>query len=181
MRDIKNRYPDRTIETWFQDEARVGQHGRLTRIWGEKGKRIRLLKDMEFESTYIFGAICPERDTGEAIVLNRVSKKAMQKHIDTVSDRIPSKHHAVMIMDNAPWHKGLKLPDNITIIYLPPYSPELNAHENIWEYLKNAYLSNRVFKSFDHLTDACCEAWNRLIGEAGRIRSVGMREWAYIN
>ncbi len=157
---------------WFQDEARVGQQGRLTRVWGEKGKRLRIPKDMRFEYSYIYGAICPERDIGEAIVINSIGKEAMQHHLEAVSRRIPEGRHAVMVMDKAPWHRSLKVPQNITIIHLPSYSPELNPHENVWEFLKNNYLSNTIFDSLDHVVQACCNAWNALCNEPERIRSI---------
>ena len=174
-------HPDKRLEIWFQDEARVGQQGRLTRIWGQKGKRDRIRKDMRFEYTYIYGAICPERDTGEALVIKQVSKKAMQGHLKMISDVIPSDRHAVLVMDRAPWHRSLQPPENISIIYLPSYSPELNPHENIWEYLKNNYLSNRVFENAQHIVEACCGAWNKLVNEVGRIRSIATRKWTSIN
>ena len=162
LESIQEDYPDKRLEVWLQDEARVGQHGRLTRTWGERGKRIRIPKDMRFAYTYIYGAICPERDVGEAIVIDQVSKEAMEQHLRTVSYTIPNDRHAVMLMDKAPWHKSLKVPTNITIVYLPSYSPELNACENIWEYLKNNFLSNCVFNTMEDIMDACCNAWMKL-------------------
>jgi hypothetical protein len=125
------------VEVWFQDEARIGQQGRLTRVWGEKGKRQRIPKDMRFDYTYIYGAVCSERDIGEAIVIPQGGKEAMQKHLEAISDRIPKDRHGVIVMDRAPWHRSLKVPPNMTIIHLPSYSPELNPQENIGAYLKN--------------------------------------------
>jgi len=169
------------IEVWFQDEARVGQQGRLTRVWSKKGDRLRMHKDMRFEYTYIYGAICPERDIGEAIVIGAVSKAVMEKHLKAISERVSEDRHAVIVMDRAPWHRNLKVASNMTIVHLPAYSPELNPHENIWEYLKNNFLSNIVFKDIEHVTDECCKAWQRLCGESGRIRSIGERKWARFN
>jgi len=83
-------------------------------------------------------------------------------------------------MDKAPWHRFLNVPKNITIVHLPSYSPELNPHENIWEYMKNNFLSNRVFNTVDDILEACCEAWNKLTAEKGRITSIGTRTWANI-
>lgn len=136
---------------------------------------------MRFEYTYIYGAVCPERDTGEAIVIDAVSKKVMEIYLKMISDVIPSNRHGVLVMDRAPWHKTLKAPENITIVYLPSYSPECNPHENIWEYLKNNFLSNRVFENLEQVMDACCNAWNTLCQEAGRIQSIASRTWARIN
>jgi transposase len=133
---------------------------------------------MRFEYSYIYGAICPERDIGEAIVINSIGKEVMQYHLEAVSQRIPEDKHAVMIMDKAPWHRSLRVPENISIIHLPSYSPELNPHENVWEYLKSNFLSNRIFQDAQDVLNACCEAWNSLCSETGRIKSIGSREWA---
>jgi transposase len=136
---------------------------------------------MRFEYTYIYGAVCAERDIGEALVINTVSKEAMEEHLKAVSKRIPEDRHCVMIMDRAPWHRSLTVPENISTIYLPPYSPELNPHENIWEYLKNNFLSNKVFEDLEHISKACCDAWNKLTSETGRITSIATRAWAQFN
>lgn len=181
LTSIQATVPDKRLEVWLQDEARVGQHGRLTRTWGERGKRIRIPKDMRFSYTYIYGAVCPERDIGEAIVVDQVSKEGMEKHLQAVSDMIPNDRHAVMLMDKAPWHLSLIVPSNITIVHLPSYSPELNSCENVWEYLKNNFLSNRVFNTMGDIIDACCDAWLQLTNEPGRIKSIASREWININ
>lgn len=178
---MKEAHPEKIVEVWFQDEARVGQQGRLTRVWSEKGVRTRLTKDMRFAYTYIYGAICPERDCGEAIVINTIGKEAMEQHLESVSARVPEDRHALVVMDRAPWHRSLKVPKNMTVLSLPSYSPELNPHENIWEYLKNNFLSNKVFDDLAHITNACCQAWNALCLEVGRINSIGTRAWATID
>ena len=89
--------------------------------------------------------------------------------------------HAVLLMDRAGWHTTgeLKLPENITPVLLPPRSPELNPTENVWQYLRQTYLSNRVFDSYDAIIDAACDAWNQLIDKPWKIMSIGMREWAH--
>ena len=133
---------------------------------------------MRFEYTYIFGAVCPERDIGEAIVINCVGKEATQSHLEAISLRVSENGHALLVMDRAPWHKSLNVPSNITLIYLPSYSPELNPQENVWEYIKNTYLSNIIFINLEHVTQACCDAWNALCQETGRISSLASRSWA---
>ena len=150
-------------------------------MWSQKGKRPRLDKDIRFEYTYIYGAICPERDIGEAIVVDALGKAVMAQHLASISSRLPQHHHAVIVMDSAPWHQGLDVPENITIVPLPPYSPELNPQENVWQYLRNNFLSNRIFEDLEHITQLCCHAWNALCNETGRIRSIGTRSWASIS
>ncbi len=69
------------------------------------------------------------------------------------------------------------MPDNISLLLLPPYSPELNPQENIWQYLRQNYLANRVFETYEAIVDACCAAWNGLTDQPERIASIATREW----
>jgi hypothetical protein len=85
------------------------------------------------------------------------------------------------LVDQAGWHLSARLvvPANITIIPLPPKSPELNPVENIWQYMRDNWLSNRVFKSYDDIVDHCCYAWNTLLDRPWKIMSIGLRQWAH--
>ena len=104
----------------------------------------------------------------------------MQQHLDEISRHVVTGAHAVVLLDQAGWHTTDKLmePANITMLPLPPKSPELNAQENIWQYLRQNFLSNRVFASYEAILDACQHAWCSLTAEAGRIASIGTRDWA---
>ena len=148
------------IEVWFQDEARVGQKGRMVRRWFQRGMRPRMVKDQRYRSAYIFGAVCPARDTGAALVLTHVSVAAMNLLLEEVASQLPHGTHAAMLIDNAGWHTAndLRVPPNITLVHLPPYSPELNAIEKVWQYLRDRYLSGRLFPGTRAIVDACCDA-----------------------
>ncbi len=106
---------------------------------------------------------------------------AMQKHLAEISAAIAVEAHGVIIMDGAGWHKSgaLNIPENLSVLFLPPYSPELNPTENIWQFLRQKYLSNRVFETWEAIVEACCDAWNRLTAEAGRIKSIATRNRAF--
>ena len=168
------------IEIWFQDEARVGQKNGLVYQWAERGTRPRQPKDQRYENAYIFGAICPARDTGAALILPHADGWAMQQHLHEIARHVAPGAHAVVLLDQAGWHTTGKLeaPLNITLLPLPPKSPELNPTENIWQYLRQTYLSNRVFANYNAILDACEKAWCALIAEAGRIASIATRGWA---
>ena len=168
------------LEVWFQDEARVGQTGRLCRRWYQKGMRPRGLRDLRHQAVYLFGAVCPERDAGVALVLSNVGAAAMQAMLDELSTAVAPDAHAVVLMDRAGWHiaKNLAVPANLTPLFLPAYSPELNAIERVWLYLRERFLSHRLWPSYDAILDACCAAWKALLDEAGRIRSLCSLEWA---
>ena len=170
----------KTIEFWFQDEARVGQKGTLTRIWGKRGTRPRMKRDQRHTSAYIFGAVCPSRDKGVALVLPQVDIPMMNLHLAEIAKAVPEGIHAVVIIDGAGWHlEGgeLVVPRNISLLKLPPYSPELNAQENIWQYLRQNFLAGRIFDTYDAIVDACSIAWKALIDESGRITSIASRDW----
>ena len=88
---------------------------------------------------------------------------------------------AVVLMDQAGWHltPKLKIPDNISIIPIPSKSPELNPQENVWQYMRDNWLSNRVFETYDEIVDHCCDAWNKLVAQPDKITSIGRRHWAH--
>jgi len=166
----------RRIEVWFQDEARIGQKNGQTRIWA----RPRLPADQRYQNAYLFGAICPMQGKGAALMLPVVNTAAMQLHLEEISLAVAPGSHGVVIMDRAGWHetKNLIVPENLAIVLLPARSPELNSAENVWQYLRQNWLSNRVFEDFNAILDAGCDAWNRLIAMPDTIRSIGWRDWA---
>lgn len=106
----------------------------------------------------------------------------MNLHLAEISRNVTPGNHAVVLLDGAGWHQTgdkLTVPDNISLLKLPAYSPELNPVENIWQFMRDNWLSNRVFKSYDDLVDHCCEAWNKLVDQPWRIMSIGLRQWAH--
>lgn len=131
--------------------------------------------------TYIFGAICPKKGKGAGLVLPYCDTGAMQEHLAEISQAVDPGAHAVLILDQAGWHvtPKLKVPENITLMFLPPQSPELNPVENVWQFMRDNWLSNRVFRDYDDIVDQCCRAWNRLIDQPWKIMSIGLRDWAH--
>ena len=92
------------IEIWFQDEARVGQQGTLTRIWARHGTRPRAPRDRRYGWAYLFGAVCPERAVGAGLVLPYVNAEAMNLHLQEISRHVTPGAHAVLVLDGAGWH-----------------------------------------------------------------------------
>lgn len=107
--------------------------------------------------------------------------EAMAAHLAEISAAVDAGAHAVIMIDQAGWHMSPKLtiPENITLLPLPPRSPELNPVENVWQFMRDNWLSNRIFDSYDDIVALCCDAWNRLIDQPWRITSIGRREWAH--
>ncbi len=169
------------IEIWFADEARIGQKNKITRRWARRGTRPSAPHDQRTASTYIFGAVCPREGKGAALVLPACNTEAMSLHLAEIANTVKPGGHAVLLLDQAGWHLSARLivPPNITIIALPPKSPELNPMENIWQFVRDNWLSNRIFKSYEDLLAHCCEAWNKLVDQPWRIMSIGLRKWAH--
>jgi hypothetical protein len=91
--------------------------------------------DQRTQSTYLFGAVCPERGTGAGLVLPACNREAMQLHLDAIAPAVGAGAHAILLCDRAGWHtsKALKVPRNISLMPLPARAPELNPQENIWQ------------------------------------------------
>ena len=105
----------------------------------------------------------------------------MTLHLTEISAAVAAGAHAVLLLDQAGWHgsRDLIIPDNITLLPLPPRSPELNPVENVWQFMRDNWLSNRVFASYADILEHCCHAWNKLVDQPWRIMSLGMRRWAH--
>jgi len=141
------------------------------------------LKDRRFNWTYLFGAICPARGAGSAVVMPTVNVEAMNHHLAAISTAVSAGAIAVLVVDRAGWHRSRKLmvPDNIVLLPLPPYSPELNPVENIWQYLRANWLAISVFDSYDDIVDACCNAWNFFANDPDVVASITNRNWARVS
>ena len=168
------------IEIWWQDEARIGQKNGLVRQWARRGTRPRQPADQRYESAYLFGAICPARGVGAALVMPFADTRAMQAHLDEIAATVARGAHAVLLLDRAGWHTTdqLIVPKNISLVFLPSRAPELNPVENIWQFMRGNWLSNRVFKSYEDIVDHCCYAWRTLQDRPWKIMSIGRRKWA---
>ena len=168
------------VEIWFQDESRVGQQGSLSRIWAKKGTRPRAVRQQQYLSTYLFGAVCPEKAKTSALILPKANTAMMEKHLQEIEKEVGRQNQAVLIVDRASWHTTQKLqcPKNIKILPLPPTSPELNPMEQVWQILKRRKLSNRVFQDEDEINLATANAWNHFAQNKELVKSLCSREWA---
>lgn len=177
---ISSQLDNKKIEIWWQDESRVGQQGSLSRVWASKGTRPRVVRQQQFLSTYIFGACCPSKDKGCALILPECHTGMMQLHLEEISKNVEDGYHAIILMDRASWHttEALNIPENLTLFPLPPYSPELNPMEQVWKKLKHDSLSNTTFKDYDDIVERCSKAWSSFCDEDGNIESLCSRSWA---
>lgn len=170
-------HPGKRVEVWLQDEARIGQQGTLTRVWAETGSRPAAVRQTEYEWAYLFAAVNPLTGASSALIAPTVNTQYMNEHLRFIGREAGPDAHVVLVLDRAGWHvaKALRVPANVTLLYLPPYSPELNGAERIWGYLRSHYLSNRVYRDYDELFEAIKAAWNSL--DTGRLRSLTRTAW----
>ena len=175
---MKAKHPDQPLEWWFQDEARIGQQGTLTAVWAETGSRPQRVRQTEYEWVYLYAAVNAATGASSAMLAPTVNTDYMNAHLQFISRQVTPGSHGILVLDQAGWHtaKALKVPENLTLLHLPAYSPELNPVERVWAFLRSQDLSNRIFRDYDHLFDAAAAAWNKL--EQERLRSIFHIEWA---
>jgi transposase len=106
----------------------------------------------------------------------------MSAHLAEISRSVAPGAHAVLVLDGAGWHgaAALVIPDNLSLLTLPPYSPELNPVENVWQYLRANWLAISVFDSYETIVEACCAAWNRFANQPDIVTSITRRSWATV-
>jgi transposase len=154
------------------DEARFGQQGTITKVWARTCSRPTAVRQTRYDWCYLYAAVEPATGASAALIAPNADTGTMNQFLRILDTERKPDEHMVLIMDGAGWHKskGLRLPDGITVLLLPPYSPELNPVENLWHYLRSHYLSNRAYQNYDELLDAGTDAYRRLTPEV--IRSV---------
>jgi transposase len=172
-------HPNERLQLWCEDEARVGQKGRTCHRWYERGIRPPGLADKRFASLYLFAACRPGTDQAFALALPEATAASRAVFLERFARELEPGAHAALILDRAGWHvaRGLTVPANVTLVPLPPYSPELNPVERVWLYLRERFLSLRLFRDYRAIVDACCIAWNRLVADPGRLRSLCDQPW----
>ena len=121
-----------------------------------------------------------ERAATAALVMPRADTEAMTAHLAEISSTVAPGAHAVFVLDGAGWHgaKALSVPDNITLLALPPYAPELNPIENVWAYLRANKLASSVFDTYEQIVERCCNAWNFFANDPVTVRSITTRQYA---
>lgn len=151
----------------------------MSHMWAPKGSRPVVPLQNEYEWVYLYGAVNPLTGDSCARILPWANTDMMQIHLDALSEHVGAARHIVLVLDNAGWHgsKALDVPENITLLPLPPYSPELNPIERLWHWLKDHEFSNRVYPDYDLLADAVSNMWTTLTPE--RIQSVCSCTWTH--
>lgn len=167
-------HPAAEIQIWVQDEARFGQQGTVTRVWAPRGSRPRVVKQTEYEYLYALGAASPATGQSVGLLSPTLNTQVVNLFLAQMSQELSEGVHAVLVWDRAGYHTSgeLCIPSNISLLPLPPYSPELNPMENLWHYLRSHHWSNQPFADYHALLDAATDAWQKVCLDPARIRSI---------
>ncbi|MEM9783264.1 MAG: transposase [Pseudomonadota bacterium] len=171
----------------------MGQKNTITRRWAKRVTRPSAPQDQRTKGAarhcprthgahrLAFGAMCPKSGKGLGLVVPSADTHAMTLHLADISQAVDHGADAAIIFDQAGWHisKSLAVPDNITLLPLPPRSPKLNPAENIWQIMRDTWRSNQVVAGYGDFLAVCFEAWDRLVGQPWRIMTIGMRARAH--
>jgi len=162
----------------FQDEARFGRISDVRRCWAPKPVRPVCQAMLTHEYTYVYGAVDVATGVLDSLILPHVNTECMQLFLDEVAARHPDER-IVMVIDGAGWHssRNLKAPDNIYLLTLPPYAPELNPIECVWDELREKFFHNRVFQSLDALEDHLTVALKTLESDPVTVGSIVSWPW----
>lgn len=162
----------------FQDEARFGRINSPQSCWAPPGVRPLVPCHMVREYTYAYAAVSPSDGVLDSLVLPVVNAHAMSLFLSEVSQRHPNEF-ILMVMDKAGWHKAkdLKVPQNMRIIFLPPYSPELNPAEHLWEEIREKWFPNQVFNSLNGVESVLVDALDSLEQSPEKVASIAGFDW----
>jgi transposase len=171
---IAEAHPDQEVRTYFQDEARFGQKGTITRVWARRGSRPRAVRQTGFTSLYVLAAVCAATGAVSALIMPAWNTAVVNLFLEQFSRELPAGVHAVLIWDGAGFHTGAELvvPSNVSLIQLPPYSPELNPVENLWHYLRAHHWSNRAYRDYDALQEEAVRSLCAVCEDTETIKSV---------
>ena len=159
---------------WFEDEARFGQKGTLTTVWAERGTRPSAPKQTAYANLHVLTSVCPATGRAEGLNAPVLNAGVVQVFLDRFAATIPAGTHAVLVWDGAGYHvaKALRVPGNLTVLLLPPYSPELNPVERLWLYLRQHYWSNRVYPDIEALEEAAVSGWRAACLHPDKVKTI---------
>ena len=175
MGEVAAAHPDEAVEVWFEDEARFGQKGSLTTVWADKGSRPRAPKQGGFGNLHVLTAVCPATGRAEGLVSAVLNTGVVRSFLDQLAGTIPDGVRAVLVWDGAGYHSAsssLRCPENLTLVSLPAYAPELNPVERLWLYLREHHWSNRTYPDLDALEDAAVEGWRAVCLHPEKIETI---------
>jgi len=152
----------------------LGQQDTITRKWAPTGSRPPAVKQTQYDWLYVIGAVCSESGQSAGMLSPHIDTDIMSIFLGELSKQIAADVHVVLIWDQTGFHASgaLQVPDNITLLALPPYSPELNPIENLWHYLRAHHWANREYPEWKNLSDAAYEVWQNVCMDRELMKTV---------
>ncbi|WP_166156882.1 transposase [Neochlamydia sp. AcF84] len=152
----------------------LGNKAPLLRYGQKKERGQKLLRQTEYKNLYVATAVCPRSGQAEGMILPFLNSQGVEILLKQVSQSLPASSHALLILDRASYHtsKTLKVPSNIHLLFLPPYSPELNPVENLWHYLRSHFWSNRIYRGYKELEKMAIASWRKVCLQEKRMKSL---------
>jgi putative transposase len=171
---IREAHPEEEVQLWFEDEARFGQKGTLTRVWARTGSRPRAVRQIQYTSLYVLTAVCVTTGAASALIMPVLNTEVLNLFLEQFSRGLPAGVHAVLLWDGAGYHTSadLEIPQNVSLIQLVPYSPELNPVENLWHYLRSHYWSIRVYRDYAALEAEATRSLCAVCQDVEQIKSI---------
>ena len=167
-------HPDRDVRVYFQDEARFGTQGTITRVWAPKGSRPRAVRQNGREWLYVLMAVCADTGAASALIMPELNTAVVNLFLEQFSRELPAGVHAVLIWDGAGFHTGgdLVVPGNVSLIQLPPYAPELNPVEDLWHYLRSHHWSNRADEGYKGLEEEAIRSLRAVCQDVEKLKTI---------
>ena len=171
---IAGQHPDRELRVYFEDEARFGTQGTITRVWAPKGSRPRAVRQNGREWLYVLMAVGVSTGSASALIMPELNTVVLNLFLEQFARELPKGVHAVLIWDGAGYHTSgdLVVPENVSLIQLPPYSPELNPVENLWHYLRAHHWSNREYEGYSSLESEAVRSLRVVCDDAENLKSI---------
>lgn len=167
-------HPGEEVRIYFQDEARFGTQGTITRVWARKGSRPRAVRQNGREWLYVLMAVCAATGAASALIMPELNTAVVNLFLEQLSRDLPAGVRAVLIWDGAGFHTGkdLVVPGNVSLIQLPPYAPELNPVENLWHYLRSHHWSNREYDGYKGLQEEAIRGVRAVCEDTERLKTI---------
>jgi len=172
------------VEVLLRDEAGFSQQGTIDLLWAKTGSRSRAVRQTKYERLYVVGAVCPESGVSAGLLSTTINSDVVNVFLKQFTKEVSHNVHILLLWDHVGFHtsKKLKIPENVTIVPLPPYSPEFNPVENLWYYLRSHYWAKRIYADYDALRlAAAVDAWQKAALNKETVKSVCFTKYTQRN
>jgi transposase len=174
IEEIRRAHPDKEVQVWFEDEARFGQQGTLTRVWARRGSRPTAVRQTQYQSLWVLTAVCLATGEARGLLSPELNAEVINDFLMQFAAQLPKGVHAVLIWDGAGFHVSgdVRVPSNVSVIQLPPYSPQLNPVENLWHYIRSHHWSNTVHRDYAALIDAAVHGIGQVCPYPEKVKTI---------